>query len=322
MNFQTFYNKKKVVVTGGCGFIGSHLAEKLVSFGAQVTIIDNLSTGSHANIEHFKNSIKLILGNIERADACNNALAGSDIVFHLAAFVSVPGSVQDPTTCHRTNTDGTYNMLEAARSYGIKRFVFSSTSAVYGPREDRCSEEDMPNPLSPYGVTKLVGELYCKQYTLHYHVPCVIVRYFNVYGPRQDPHSAYSAVVATFQDRMNRNESITIFGDGSQTRDFVHVDHVVEANLLVGMAPEELVAGHVFNIASGTSLSILELFNQLKLGYPHYTGSVQFCAARDGDVKHTQAHIHKYETLHAHLSQSIVNQYVLKKSGVPKNQLF
>lgn len=311
INFQTFYNQKKVVVTGGCGFIGSHIAERLVSLGAHVTIIDNLTTGSMANIDHFKHKITLITKNIESPEACHEALAGNEIVFHLAAFVSVPGSVKDPTACHSTNIDGTYHILEAARKHHIKRVVFSSSSAVYGPREDRCSEDDTYlDPLSPYGITKLVGELYCKQYTRHYHVPCVILRYFNVYGPRQNPHSMYAAAVATFQHHMKRNEPITIFGDGLQTRDFIHVNRVVEANLITGMAPERLVAGHVYNIASGRSISILELVNQLKQEHPKYTGIIQFSDARVGDVKHTQADVHKYNQLHEQLFKLPVSSSV------------
>lgn len=293
-----FYKNKKVVVTGGCGFIGSHLAHKLVELGAQVTILDNLTTGSVENIADIQDKVTFIEQSIVDSHACDQAITGNEIIFHLAAFISVPGSVQDPQSCHATNVDGTFNILNAAKNHGIKRVVFSSTSSVYGPREDQCLETDTHlNPVSPYGATKLMGELYCKQFTLLYNVPCVMLRYFNVYGPRQNPHSQYAAVVAKFEYHMKRNEPITIYGDGSQTRDFVHVDEVVHANLLTGMAHKKLVAGEVFNIGTGKSISVLELAQNMKEQYPHYTGTTKFEPARDGDVQHTQMSARKYAAL-------------------------
>lgn len=298
MAFQEFYHGKKVVVTGGCGFIGSHLAQKLVDLGAQVTIIDDLSTGSLENIKPFKDKVRFVQESIVNQDACHRAISGSEIVFHLAAFISVPGSVKDPITCHNVNINGTFNVLEAAKHYGIKRLVFSSTSAVYGPREDVCKESDAHlNPVSPYGATKLMGELYCQQYALLFGVPSVRLRYFNVYGPRQNPHSAYAAVVAKFQYHMERNEQITIHGDGQQTRDFVHVNDVVEANLIVAMAPEEKVSGHCYNIGTGKSISVLELAEDMKKAFPEYNHEPKFEPARDGDVKHTQMSAEKFTNL-------------------------
>ena len=298
MKIEQFYQGKNVLVTGGCGFIGSHLAQKLADMGAHVTIIDNLATGTVENIKEFKDKVTFIEQNILDKKQCDDAVAGKEIIFHLAAFVSVPGSVKDPQGCHETNVDGTFHILQAAKKHTIKRVVFSSTSAIYGPREDTCSETDAHlNPISPYGATKLMGELYCKQYTQLYNVPCVMLRYFNVYGPRQNPHSQYAAIVAKFQYHMERNEPITIYGDGSQTRDFVSVHEVVLANLLVGMAPQELVAGQLYNIGTGNSISILELASQMKKQYPHYTAATKFADARDGDVKHTQMSAQKYHAL-------------------------
>lgn len=298
MQFAQFYKNKKVLVTGGCGFIGSHLAHKLVELGAHVTIIDDLSTGSIENIKNFKDKITLIEETIVNQDACHRAVQNKDIIFHLAAYTSVPGSVKNPTTCHAINVNGTFNLLEIARHYGIQRFVFSSTSAVYGPCDRTCKESDTDlEPISPYGATKLMGELYCKQFALLFGVPCVILRYFNVYGPRQNPHSQYAAVIAKFQYQMERNEPITIFGDGTQTRDFVHVDQVVEANLLMGMAPKELVNGHCYNIGSGRSISLLQLVDQMKETFPNYTGTIQFKPPRDGDVKHTRMSADKFSKL-------------------------
>lgn len=303
MTIESFYKDKKVLVTGGCGFIGSHIAAKLVKLGAHVTIIDNLSTGSLDNIEPIKNKIRFIQKSITNQDACHRAVSGNDIIFHLAAYISVPGSVKDPAACHNVNVNGMFNMLEAAKQNHVDRFVFSSTSAVYGPREDVCKETDTNlNPISPYGATKLMGEIYCQQYAVLFGVPCAILRYFNVYGPRQNPHSAYAAVVAKFEYHMKRNEQITIFGDGKQTRDFVHVNDVVEANLIMGMAPESKVNRHCFNIGTGTSISVLELAQDMKKEFPEYSyAEPKFEPARDGDVKHTQMSAEKFSQLKTEL---------------------
>ena len=298
MNMKQFYHNKKILVTGGCGFIGSHIVEKLIEFGAQVTILDNLVSGSIDNIANVKNKVKLFKKSIVDYAACDKAVAGNEIIFHLAAYTSVPGSVADPQLCHGTNVNGTFNLLYAARKHEIKRFVFSSTSAVYGPREDECKESDTHlNPISPYGATKLMGELYCHQFSLLFGVPCVMLRYFNVFGPRQNPHSQYAAVIAKFNYLLERNEPLTIFGDGSQTRDFVHVKEVAEANLLVGMTEQLLVNREVFNIGTGKSISVIELAEHMKKQYPTYTGAIQFAPARDGDVPHTQMNAKKFNGL-------------------------
>jgi len=305
MKAKQFYADKAVLVTGGCGFIGSHIVEQLLKHGARVTVIDNLSTGFEKNIASFKNKITLIKKSITDPSACDQAVAGAEVVFHLAAYTSVPGSVSNPALCHQINVDGTFNLLKAASQHGVKRFVFSSTSSVYGPREDRCCETDTHlNPSSPYGATKLMGELYCKQFSLLFNVPCVMLRYFNVFGPRQNPDSQYAAAVAKFRQRMERNEPITIFGDGTQTRDFVHVEEVALANLIVGMAPQESVNSQIYNIGTGKSISILELSESLKKEYPHYNHETQFAPARDGDVPHTQMSADKFNALKEKLLES------------------
>lgn len=301
MKFANFYAHKKVLVTGGCGFIGSHLVEKLVHVGAHVTILDNLETGYLAHISAVKDHVILIQKSIADKAACLDAVAGNEIIFHLAAFTSVPGSVKDPVLCHTTNVDGTFNLLDAARTYQVSRFVFSSSSSVYGPREDACFETDTHlNPISPYGATKLIGELYCTQFNNLFNVPAVMLRYFNVYGPRQDPNSQYAAVVAKFTDAIQQNKPVTIFGDGTQTRDFIPVADVVEANLLAGMAPQEQVSGQIFNVASGRSLSVLELFASLRKQFPWYAHEPIFMPARDGDVPHTLANCEKLYGLLGH----------------------
>ena len=298
MKFKKFYENKSVLVTGGCGFIGSHIAEHLVKWGARVTIIDDLSTGFESNLANFKDKVTFFKESIVDPAACDRAMAGNEIVFHTAAFVSVPGSVKDPESCHKRNIDGTFNLLQAARKHSVKRFVFSSTSSVYGVRDDVCFETDTDlQPVSPYGATKLMAELYCKQFSFLFNVPCVMLRYFNVYGPRQDPHSAYAAAVAKFKYRMERNEPITIFGDGKQTRDFVHVQDVLEANLLVGMAPQKLVDGQSYNIGTGKSISVIELAEKMKPTFPDYTAQPQFMPARNGDVRHTKMSAVKFRKL-------------------------
>ncbi len=310
--FKTFYKNKPVLVTGGCGFIGSHIVEQLVACGARVTIIDDLSTGFKDNIAPFNNSVTLIQKNITDPAACEQAVAGNEIIFHLAAFTSVPGSVENPALCHSINVDGIFNLLHAARNHGVQRFVFSSTSSVYGPREDVCRETDADlQPVSPYGATKLMGELYCKQFSLLFNVPCVMLRYFNVYGPRQNPDSHYAAAVAKFKQRMERNEPLTIFGDGTQTRDFVHVHEVAHANLIAGMAPQKMVENQIYNIGTGRSISIVQLAHDMKKSFPEYTGETIFAPARDGDVKHTQMSAHKFN----HLKKMILHDYTYETSS-------
>jgi len=298
-----FYKGKRVLVTGGCGFIGSHIAEKLVSLDAQVIILDNLASGYETNIEHIKEHVTFLQGTVADIQTCLNATKGVDAIFHLAAFVSVPKSTEDPFTCNQSNVIGTFNILEAARINGVTRLVFSSSSAVYGPIDHTCSEDDPCNPISPYGTSKLIGEFYCKQYTDCFGINTVCLRYFNVYGPRQDPNAAYAAVVAKFTNQMKDNKPITIFGDGLQTRDFVHVTQVAEANLFAAMnAPH--IAGQVFNIATGTSINLLQLIQVLKKDFPTYSAETIIAPARAGDVKHTSADCSKYQQLVSHTDSS------------------
>lgn len=295
---EQFYVHKKVVVTGGCGFIGSHLATKLVELGAHVTIIDNLSTGFKENTQNLNDRITFIQGDIENYADCLLATLDTEIVFHLAAFISVPQSLEKPRLCHTTNVDGTFNMLEACRVNGVKRLVFSSSSAVYGPTDLRCGENTPTNPKSPYGFSKLIGEELCKQYTTNFGVETVMLRYFNVYGPRQNPNGAYAAVVARFTDQLKNNKPITIFGNGLQTRDFVPVSHVVEANLLAGLADATNVSGEIFNVATGTSITLLELIKQLKMQYPESTSEIIFGPERSAaEVQHTSADVSKFSRL-------------------------
>ena len=299
----TLYEKVPVLVTGGCGFIGSHLVEKLVSLGAQVTIIDDLSTGSEQNIAAVADKVTFIHDTITNFESCLAATRNKQIIFHLAAFVSVPGSIEDPQTCHVINVVGTQNILEAARINKVKRFVFSSTCAAYGESTLPCNEKIQPAPTSPYGFSKLLGEMYCKEYAEIFDMEMVSMRYFNVYGPRQNPQGHYAGVIAKFMHNMERNLPLTIFGDGTQTRDYVPVETVVEANALFGICNKEHIQGEIFNIATGQSATILELIDSLKKKHRDYDNTIIFMPPRPGDVKHIAADCSKYHNLYNTLTQ-------------------
>lgn len=292
------YKDMPVLVTGGFGFIGSHLVEKLVEFGAHVTILDNLSSGNKENIEKVKDKVLCIQGDITDFETCLHATKNQQIVFHLAAFISVPDSMKNPFDCHKINVIGTQNILEAARINNVKRFVFSSTCATYGESECECKEDDHPASTSVYGFSKLIGEIYCKEYAQIFDMETVIMRYFNVYGPRQNPHGCYAGVIAKFSYNMEHDLPITIFGDGTQTRDYISVSNVVEANLFFGMCDKLHTHGEIFNIGTGKSISILELIDALKKQYPSYQKDPIFMPARPGDVKYINADCSKYKNLY------------------------
>jgi nucleoside-diphosphate-sugar epimerase len=277
------------LVTGGAGFIGSHLVEALVKRGETVRVIDNFSTGSPANLAPHADKITLFEADIRHLEALRPALAGVDYVLHQAAIPSVPRSVADPLLTHEACATGTLNLLIAARDAGVKRFVYAASSSAYGDIDGEYKVETMPpHPLSPYAVAKLIGEQYCAVFNHIYGLPTVALRYFNVFGPRQDPNSPYSAVIPLFATRMLRGEAPLIYGDGLQSRDFTFIDNVVHGNLLACHADPARVGGEVLNLACGDSISLLDLVNALNalLG-THITPS--FAEPRPGDVKHSRA---------------------------------
>ena len=286
-------SKQTYLVTGGAGFIGSHIVERLVCDGHRVRVLDDFSAGKESNLESFRSEIDVVRGDIRDSAIVNDAMRGIDIVFHEAALGSVPRSVADPLTTHEVNMTGTLNVLLAAREAGVKRVVYASSSSVYGETPVLPKREDMtPQPLSPYALSKLVGEHYASVFKHVYDFEVVALRYFNIFGPRQDPESQYAAVIPRFITALLEGKSPVVYGDGLQSRDFTYVDNVVDANLLASEAGG--AAGQAFNIACGGRYTLLDLLAKLKeiLG----TGIEPIHeAARAGDVKDSQASIEAAE---------------------------
>jgi nucleoside-diphosphate-sugar epimerase len=248
----------KVLVTGGAGFIGSNLVRALLARGDDVRVLDNFSTGNRANLAGLADDVELVEGELRSYERVHNAVRGVDVVFHLGALGSVPRSVQDPLTSGAVNVEGTLNVLLAARDEGVRRVVFASSSSIYGDQPELPLRETMaPDPISPYGVAKLAAERYCVSFTRVYPFETVVLRYFNVFGPRQDPRSQYAAVVPLFVTAIAAGEPVTIFDDGEQSRDFTYIDNVVAANLLAADAQD--ASGRIFNVSSGAPASVNEL---------------------------------------------------------------
>jgi UDP-glucose 4-epimerase len=283
------------VVTGGAGFIGSHLAEHLLRDGHRVRVVDNFTTGKRSNLTHLAGHLEVFEVSVTDKAALDEAFAGVDYVFHQAALPSVPRSIEDPLTTHEMNVTGTLNVLLAARDAGVKRVIYAASSSAYGDQAGEAKIETMqPQPLSPYGVSKLAGELYCRAFTASYGLETVCLRYFNVFGPRQDPQSLYAAVIPRFITAMLRGEPPTIYGDGQQSRDFTYIDNVVHGNLLAASAPE--ASGQVINLALGGSISLLDLVARLNRVLGTNIQAVH-APARTGDILHSRADISLAEDL-------------------------
>jgi UDP-N-acetylglucosamine/UDP-N-acetyl-alpha-D-glucosaminouronate 4-epimerase len=253
----------KALVTGGGGFIGSHLVERVLREGLDARVLDNFATGHRVNLAAVEADVELIEGDIQSYERVHNAVRGCEVVFHLAALPSVPRSIQDPLTSTASNVTGTLNVLLASRDEGVRRVVFSSSSSVYGPQREYPQREDAAaRPISPYGVSKLAAEGYCRAFAQVYGLETVALRYFNVFGPRQDPLSQYSAVIPKFITAVLEGERPVIFGDGEQSRDFTYVDNTVEGTLLASTA--DGVAGDTFNLACGEATTLNQLLDHVR----------------------------------------------------------
>lgn len=277
------------LVTGGAGFIGSNIVEELLRRGETVRVLDDFSTGREENIQSFIDKADIIRGDIRDTDTVTGAVKGVDYVVHQAALASVPRSIKNPLASNEVNVQGTLNLLEAAREHSVKRFVYASSSSVYGDSKELPKIETMAtNPKSPYAVTKLAGECYCRVFGEIYDLPTVSLRYFNVFGPRQDPNSQYSAVIPIFVKSLVTGSAPTIFGDGEQSRDFTFIENVVAANLLA--CQSNLRGGRVYNVACGDRFTLNHLYDQLK-GLIGANIEAEYDQPRAGDVKHSMAAI-------------------------------
>jgi nucleoside-diphosphate-sugar epimerase len=278
------------LVTGGAGFIGSHIAAALAANGARVRVIDDLSTGHRENVEEIGGDIEFVQASLNDHDMLRRALEDVELVFHEAAIPSVPRSVSDPLETHVACVDGTLSLLLAARERGVRRIIYAASSSAYGDQAELPKREDMrPEPLSPYAVAKLVGEYYCQTFTRVYGLETLSLRYFNVFGPRQDPSSQYSGVISRFINDLMTGARPIIYGDGEQSRDFTYVTNVVEANLRA--AETDRGIGEVINIANGERITLNQLLKELKKLTGKETVEADYQQPRAGDVLHSQADI-------------------------------
>jgi UDP-glucose 4-epimerase len=279
----------RALVTGGAGFIGSHIVTRLVEGGHDARVLDNFSSGKRDNLAHLATSVDVLEADVRSYDDVARAAEGCDVIFHQAAIVSVPYSVDHPRETHDVNIEGTLNVLCAAREKKARRVVFASSAAIYGEEPTLPKTEAMlPQPISPYGVEKLTGEHYLATFTKLYGLETVALRYFNVFGPRQDPSSAYSGVISVFVDRILGDEKVGIFGDGEQTRDFVYVGNVVSANMLAATSPR--ASGRLYNVACGEKTSLLELADRIAAAAGKKP-VIELLPPRAGDIRHSLADI-------------------------------
>ncbi|HZA88855.1 MAG TPA: NAD-dependent epimerase/dehydratase family protein [Solirubrobacterales bacterium] len=287
-----------VLVTGGAGFIGSHLVDRLLNEGCDVRVLDNFATGHRANLAGTIEDIDLVEGDMQSYERCHNAVRGCEVVFHVGALPSVPRSIQDPLTSTNANVIATLNILLASRDEGVRRVVYSSSSSVYGANETLPKHEDLqPLPIAPYAVSKLAGEGYCRSFTQVYGLETVALRYFNVFGPRQDPFSQYSAVMPLFISAFLEDRRPLVYGDGEQSRDFTYIGNAVEANVLAARGASGAVAGQRFNIACGEHISLNRILGRLR----ELSGKEIEAVYRDprpGDIRHSLADVsHAQESL-------------------------
>jgi len=305
----------RCLVTGGAGFIGSHVAERLVALGHAVRVVDDLSTGDAANLAGLDGAIEFLRGDLCQPAVCRRAVAGIDVVFHLAALPSVPRSLKRPWASHAANVNATVRLLEACRAATVRRIVYSSSSSIYGDTAALPKTESAePHPRSPYAASKLAGEQYVLAFARAGLIEGIALRYFNVFGPRQSPHSAYAAVIPAFLLAAVEQREAALFGDGTQTRDFTYVDNVVDANILAATTPAETVSGSVVNVGAGVRTSLLGLIQLVE----KITGrrlAYQRLPARDGDVRDSLASLERAERLlgyrpHVSLAEGLQRTWV------------
>jgi len=278
------------LVTGGAGFIGSHIAEALWRQGARVRVVDNLSTGRLENLAEISAHIDFIQGDLAEASTAERVTEGVEVIFHEAALPSVPRSVANPRETHLATVEATFNLLLAAKERGVRRVVYAASSSVYGDQPTLPKHEEMkPEPLSPYAAAKLVGEYYCQVFGRTYNLETVCLRYFNVFGPRQDPGSPYSGVISRFIDALLRQQRPVIYGDGEQSRDFTYISNVIDANLKA--AESEKAVGQVINIANGERVTVNRVFALLREITGRASIEPEYEAARKGDILHSLADI-------------------------------
>ena len=287
----------RFLVTGGAGFIGSNIVHHLVGIGAQVRVLDDFSTGRRVNLTGLEGSIEIVEGSITDPGTCSEAAAGQDYVLHQAALPSVPRSVSDPESSHAACATGTLNMLIAARDAGVKRFVCASSSSAYGNTNVDTKSEELPTlPMSPYAVAKLTGEHYTRVFYRIYGLETVALRYFNIFGPRQDPDSPYSAVIPLFVNHALAGSAPTINGDGGQTRDFTFVQNAIAANLRACVADSDKVSGEVFNVGCGDRISVLQLWTEIRALIGAQV-EAEFGPPRPGDVRDSLASVERARAL-------------------------
>jgi nucleoside-diphosphate-sugar epimerase len=279
------------LVTGGAGFVGSHLVAGLIAKGCKIRVLDNLSTGKMENILPYQHDIEFIEGDIRDLTVVKAACEGIEVVLHHAAIASVAQSIKNPQSTHEVNVDGTFNILEGARHAGVKKIIFASTAAVYGVNSQfPTTEESVIKPISPYGLSKLIGEQYCELFSDLYAMDITCFRYFNIYGPRQNTDSHYSGVISTFFKTIISGESPVLYGDGLQSRDFVHVEDITQACILALIRPSNGFG--VYNVASGKSYSVLDILNWIK-EHVDQDFEIQKRADRRGDIRHSMTRIDK-----------------------------
>lgn len=287
---KAFYKGKKVLVTGGAGFIGSNLVDRLVNLGAKVTVVDNFSSGKAENLNKSLHKINLIVGDISSTKICTQALHSQDVVFHTAAVTSVSQYEKNPLKCDKINIKGTEQLLKHCK--GISCFVFSSSAAVYGKTDDASNESSALNPISQYGKSKALGEALCKKYSQELGFKSVVLRYFNVYGHRQKTSGCQASVVSKFINSLIEGTKLTIFGDGKQTRDFVHVSKIIQANILTAAFSSQ--SFDIFNVASGKSINLIELLERLENNLGKKRTQITFQENQSSDIDQSMADCRKY----------------------------